>query len=276
MMVATRELLEALRMLAKDAAAAILTVYEQDFDVTRKDDRSPLTAADLASHRILVDGLHALTPEIPVLSEECADLDVTERRGWARYWCVDPLDGTRGFAKGGDEFTVNIALVEDGSPTIGVIYAPATGELYAGEPGKALAGKCDPQTAQLLELMKLISINAALPPQPRVVASDFSGRNERTGEFIKALNGVITHASSSIKFCRVAEGAADFYPRFGDVSEWDAAAGHAILKAAGGDIMLLDGSPLRYGGKNGDFLIHGFVAYSSDIAKAAALAALTR
>jgi len=267
--------LDDLIALSLAAGREIMAVRAAGIDAQTKADGSLVTIADQRAEAIIEARLKELAPDIPMLGEEAVAAGrIANCSG--RFFCVDPLDGTRGFAKGGDEFTVNIALVEDGSPTIGVIYAPATAELYAGEPGKALAGKCDPQTAQLLEPMKLIRTSAALPPQPRVVASDFSGRNERTGEFIKALNGVITHASSSIKFCRVAEGAAEFYPRFGDVSEWDAAAGHAVLKAAGGDIMLLDGSPLRYGGKNGDFLIHGFVAYSSDIAKAAALAALTR
>ena len=112
------------------------------------------------------------------------------------------------------------------------------------------------------------------PPQWRIVASDYSGRNTKTADFIKALAGATTHASSSIKFCRLAEGAADLYPRFGEVSEWDAAAGHAILRATGGDIMRLDGAALRYGDRAGKFLIKGFVAYATSEAKAAALKAL--
>ncbi|MEQ1493715.1 MAG: 3'(2'),5'-bisphosphate nucleotidase CysQ [Terricaulis sp.] len=255
------------------AGREIMAVRAAGIHAQTKADGSLVTIADQRAEAIIEARLKELAPDIPMLGEEAVAAGrIANCSG--RFFCVDPLDGTRGFAKGGDEFTVNIALVEEGTPTIGVVYAPATGELYAAEPGKSLSGKCHPQTAQLLEPVKPISARQALPQPPRVVASDFSGRNERTGEFIKALDGVITHASSSIKFCRVAEGAADLYPRFGDVSEWDAAAGHAILKAAGGDIMRLDGSALRYGGKNGDFLIHGFVAYSSDAAKRAALSAL--
>lgn len=265
--------LEDLIALALAAGREIMSVRAAGIDAQTKADGSLVTIADQRAEAIIEAGLAQLAPGVPMLGEEAVAAGrIANCSG--RFYCVDPLDGTRGFAKGGDEFTVNIALVENGAPIVGVVYAPATGELYAGEPGRALAGMCHPQTSQLLAPMKAIQAHTQLPPQPRVVASDFSGRNERTAEFIAALGGVITHASSSIKFCRVAEGAADFYPRFGDVSEWDAAAGHAILKAAGGDIMLLDGSPLRYGGKAGDFLIHGFVAYSSDTAKTAALRAL--
>jgi 3'(2'), 5'-bisphosphate nucleotidase len=265
--------LDSLIALALAAGREIMAVRDAGFDTQTKLDGSIVTLADQRAELVIEAGLKDLAPNVPMIGEEAVAEGRIPECG-ETFFCVDPLDGTRGFAKGGDEFTVNIALVENGTPTMGVVYAPATGELYAGEPGRALAGKCHPQTAQLLAPLTPIRANATLPPQPRIVASDFSGRNERTGAFIKALNGAIAHASSSIKFCRVAEGAADLYPRFGDISEWDAAAAHAILKAAGGNIMLLDGSPLRYGGRQGDFLIHGFVAYSSEAAKRAALKAL--
>lgn len=264
--------LEDLITLALAAGREIMAVRAAGIDAQTKADGSLVTIADQRAEAIIEAGLAQLAPGVPMLGEEAVAAGRIPECG-ARFFCVDPLDGTRGFAKGGDEFTVNIALIENTAPVVGVVYAPATGELYAGEPGRALAGKCHPQTSQLLQPLAPIQTSAS-SQQLRIVASDFSGRNERTGEFIAALNGVITHASSSIKFCRVAEGAADLYPRFGDVSEWDAAAGHAILKAAGGEIMRLDGSPLHYGGKNGDFLIHGFVAYSSEAAKQAALTAL--
>lgn len=265
--------LDDLIALALAAGREIMAVRAAGFDAHTKDDGSLVTIADQRAEAIIEARLAELAPDVPMLGEEAVAAGRIANCSGS-FFCVDPLDGTRGFAKGGDEFTVNIALVEDATPTIGVVYAPATGELYAGEPGKVLAGKCHPQTAQLLSPVIPISTKASLPATPRIVASDFSGRNERTAKFITSLNGVITHASSSIKFCRIAEGAADLYPRFGDVSEWDAAAGHAILRAAGGDIMLLDGSPLHYGGKNGDFLIHGFIAYANEAAKSAALKAL--
>ncbi|MGQ0532230.1 MAG: 3'(2'),5'-bisphosphate nucleotidase CysQ [Caulobacteraceae bacterium] len=265
--------LDSLIALALDAGREIISVRDKGFNAQTKLDGSLVTIADQHAELIIEQGLAGLAPEIPMLGEEAvAEGRIPELA--ARFFCVDPLDGTRGFAKGGGEFTVNIALVENAEPVMGVVYAPATGELYAGEPGRALRGKCDPQSAKLTAPLSPIATQPSPPSQTRIVASDFSGRNERTANFIAALNGVITHASSSIKFCRVAEGAADLYPRFGDVSEWDAAAGHAILKAAGGDIMRLDGAPLRYGGASGDFLIHGFVAYANEAAKSAALNAL--
>lgn len=271
-------LLDALVPLIREAGEAVMAVYATDFAVDGKADDSPVTEADRRAEGIITAGLRRLAPDIPVIGEEAVAEGTAPRIAAdddARFWLVDPVDGTKEFISRNGEFTVNIALIEHGEAIMGVIYAPATGELYAGEPGKSLAGRCHPQTSQLLEPVKPISARATLPPQLRIVASDFSGRNERTAEFIKTLDGAITHASSSIKFCRIAEGAADLYPRFGDVSQWDAAAGHAILKAAGGDIMLLDGSPLQYGGKHtADFLIHGFVAYANDAAKQAALRAL--
>jgi 3'(2'), 5'-bisphosphate nucleotidase len=267
--------LDDLITLALAAGHEIMAVRAAGFDAQTKNDGSLVTVADQRAEAIIEAGLAQLAPGVPMLGEEAVAAGRIADCS-ARFFCVDPLDGTRGFTKGGDEFTVNIALVEDGVPTIGVVYAPATGELYAGERNTAVAGQCHPQTAQLMAPLTPIVARATPPAQPRIVASDYSGRNERTGAFIAALNGVITHASSSIKLCRVAEGAADLYPRFGDVSEWDIAAGHAILRAAGGDIVLLDGSPVRYRGKDGDFLIHGFVAYSGDATRAAALRALKR
>lgn len=267
--------LDDLIALALAAGREIMSVRAAGFDAQRKADGSLVTLADQRAEAIIEAGLTQLDPGVPMLGEEAVAAGRIPECN-ARFYCVDPLDGTRGFARGGDEFTVNIALIENATAVAGVVYAPATGELFAGKPGQALAGKCHLQTSELLAPMTPIRAPTTLPPQPRIAASDFSGRNERTSNFVAALNGVITHASSSIKFCRVAEGAADLYPRFGDVNEWDAAAGHAILRAAGGDIMLLDGSPLRYGGRGGDFLIHGFVAYSCEAAAIAARSALTR
>jgi 3'(2'),5'-bisphosphate nucleotidase len=255
--------LEDLIALALAAGREIMAVRAAGFDTEKKGDGSIVTIADQRAEAIIEAGLAKLAPGVPMLGEEAASTGRIPDCG-ARFFCVDPLDGTRGFAKGGDEFTVNIALVERGLPTHGVVLAPATGDLFAGEPGRALGGREG--------ALHPIHVRAA-PAQWRIVASDFSGRDERTARFVEALDGDVTHASSSIKFCRIAEGVADLYPRFGDVCEWDAAAGHAILRAAGGDIMRLDGDPLRYGNAADKFLIHGFIAYSGDAAKAAALGA---
>lgn len=264
--------LEDLISLALNAGREIMAVRAAGFETQAKLDGSPVTLADQRAEEIIENGLARIAPGIPMLGEEAvADGRIPELG--ERFFCVDPLDGTRGFAKGGNEFTVNIAWIEDGAPNMGVVYAPATGELYAGEPGRALAARCSLKTAQPRGQPRRIKPRVRPPEQWRVVASDHSGRNAATASFVAALDGVTTHASSSIKFCRVAEGAADLYPRFGDVSEWDAAAGHAILSAAGGGIMGLDGAPLRYGAST-HFLIHGFVAYASTAAAKAARKAL--
>lgn len=262
-------LLDDLIALALAAGREIMAVREAGFETLKKGDGSPVTIADQRAEALIEAGLAKLAPSVPMLGEESVEAGRIPELG-ARFFCVDPLDGTRGFAKGGNNFTVNIALIEDGAPRVGVIYAPARGEIYAGEPGRALRGHAEGGSLGALEAMRVS------PPGDvwRIVASDHSGRDKETKRFIAALAGTTAHASSSIKFCRLAEGEADLYPRFGDVCEWDAAAGHAILNAAGGGVMRLDGAPLRYGEGADDFLIHGFVAYASDAAKTAALAAL--
>jgi len=265
--------LEDLIAIAIAAGREIMAVRDAGFDTQTKGDGSIVTIADQRAEAIIEAGLSKLAPGVPMLGEESVAAGrIANCSG--KFFCVDPLDGTRGFAKGGDEFTVNIALVENAAPSFGVVYAPATGELYAGEPGAAFRARCDIATAQPLTPLERIAASAATSAQWRIIASDFSGRNERTGAFIALLGGVTAHASSSIKFCRLAEGAADLYPRFGDVSEWDAAAGHAILSAAGGGIMRLDGAPLQYGNPGDNFLIRGFIAYANETAKTAALDAI--
>ena len=268
-----RPSLDSLIALALAAGREIMAVRDAGFDTQTKLDGSIVTLADQRAEMVIENGLKALAPDLPMIGEEAVAEGRIPECGDA-FFCVDPLDGTKGFAKGGDEFTVNIALIEDATPAIGVVYAPATGELYAGEPGRALKALCEPHTARLITPFEEMASPLSPPSRWRIVASDFSGRNDHTTKFIAALDGVVAHASSSVKFCRLAEGAADLYPRFGEVSEWDAAAGHAILRAAGGDVMRLDGAPLCYGDRAGGFLIKSFVAYASEDARAAALNAL--
>lgn len=265
--------LDALVSLALAAGREINAVREAGFDAQTKLDGSVVTIADQRAEAIIEAGLKTLAPDIPMIGEEAVAEGRIPECG-ERWFCVDPLDGTKGFAKGGDEFTVNIALIERGVPVLGVVYAPASGELFAGEPGAARAARCDPLTAEIVKPFAPIAANTAAHSPWRIVASNTSGRDAKTTGFIGALEGVPAHASSSIKFCRIAEAEADLYPRFGNVSEWDAAAGHAILRAAGGDIMRLDGAPLRYGDRDGRFLIRGFIAYANQAAKQAALTAL--
>jgi 3'(2'),5'-bisphosphate nucleotidase len=267
--------LEDLITLARDAGREIMAVRAAGFETQTKLDGSPVTLADQRAEALIEAGLRRLAPDLPMIGEEAFAAGRIPECG-ARFFCVDALDGTRGFAKGGDEFTVNIALVEAGAPVMGVVFAPATGELYAGEPGRALFARFDLNTGQARTPLAPIAATAQPSSPWRIVASDYSGRNERTSSFVTVLSGVTTHASSSIKFCRVAEGAADLYPRFGEVCEWDAAAGHAVLSAVGGGVMALDGAPLRYGNRDDNFRIRGFVAFASAASARAALDAITR
>lgn len=251
----TPEQREAVIALAEEAARRILAVYATAFDVEHKDDASPLTAADLASHACIVEGLERITPEIPVLSEESAEGVATDlRRRWPLLWVVDPLDGTREFVKRNGEFTVNIALVEDGVARFGVIQQPVTGALWHAEPGRGA-------------FRREAGVDAAIATRrpavaPLRVAASRSHRDTRTEGFIAGLGEVEPMAQgSSLKFCRIAEGGMDVYPRFGPTSEWDTAAGQAIVEAAGGLVVDSRGRPLRYNQRdtllNGDFLALG-------------------
>ncbi|HET7266812.1 MAG TPA: 3'(2'),5'-bisphosphate nucleotidase CysQ [Oleiagrimonas sp.] len=247
--------LEAVCKLAAKAAEAIMLVYARDdFDVREKDDHSPLTAADLASHRVIVEGLRALTPEIPVLSEESADIDWDTRRQWSRYWLVDPLDGTREFLKRNGEFTVNVALIDNHASVMGVVLVPVTGDLYAASVNHGAFVRKHGAGQTTLRTRK--------PAAPLVVAGSRSHASERQlallsglGEYTKIPMG------SSLKFCLIADGQADLYLRAGPTSEWDTAAAQCVLEQAGGAVMQLDGVPLAYNTKasllNPEFLAVG-------------------
>ncbi len=241
--------------IARDAAARILEVYETAFDVEHKADASPLTAADLASHHCIVDGLQRLTPDIPVLSEESADSVSTQlRRQWDVLWVVDPLDGTREFVKRNGEFTVNIALVDNGVAVFGVIQQPATGALWHGAHGAGAFRREGDRDVAIRTRQPAVS--------PLRVAASRSHRDTRTEAFMQRMGETEPMAQgSSLKFCRIAEGAMDVYPRFGPTSEWDTAAGQVILEAAGGVVVDPRGRPLRYNQRdtvlNGDFLALG-------------------
>ncbi len=255
--------------LAVRAAGRILDVYERGADadagndgigLSHKADNSPLTAADLAAHRCIIEGLAALTPDIPVLSEESAhEVSSEERRRWSRLWLVDPLDGTREFVKRNGEFTVNIALIEDGVATFGVIQAPVTGDVWWGDRAHG-AYRRDSNSNEIA-----LSVRSPAPVQLRVAASR-SHRDARTEAFMTkmAAERGETHdvsVGSSLKFCRIAEGAIDIYPRFGPTNEWDTAAGQIVLEAAGGAVIDPQGRPFRYNQRdrvlNGDFIALG-------------------
>ena len=248
------EWVEPVLQLAREAGAAIMRIYVEDFSVEHKDDQSPLTAADMAAHHLIVAGLKQLTPAIPVLSEESASIAWDERQTWRRYWLVDPLDGTREFVKRNGEFTVNIALIDDGIPVLAVVQAPATGTLWHATRGHG-AFRRDGDVDTRLQARR-----PALAPL-RIAASR-SHRDPRTEAMMQRIGATeAMPLGSSLKFCRLAEGGMDVYPRFGPTSEWDTAAGQCVLEAAGGVVIDLQGRPLRYNQRdtilNGDFLALG-------------------
>ena len=245
-------LLEPLVRLSREAGAAILRVYATDFDVRHKADRSPVTDADLQAEHVIVAALSALTPGVPIVSEEAAS-EAKAPQVAERFWLVDPLDGTREFVKRNGEFTVNIALVQDRRPVLGLIYAPVLQRLYLGAPGHGAYAEMDGQRRPITCRQP--------PPEGLVVVTSRS--HQPTQAWLAMLRGrpVAAHrtAGSSLKFGLVASGEADIYPRTGRTWEWDTAAGHAIVAAAGGHVTDADGAELRYG-KPG-FVNPGFVAY---------------
>lgn len=239
--------------LAEEAGAAILKVRARGFAVVRKEDFSPVTEADHAAEAIIVAGLRAATPDIPVIAEE----EVAGGRVTAparSCWLVDPLDGTREFASGKDEFVVNIGLVRDGNAALGAVFIPALDELFTGIVGVG-AWKRDKADTK--------AIHTRAPPAAglTVVASRLHGDTARLGEFLAGRHVARTiNFGSALKFCRLAEGVADLYPRFGRTMEWDTAAPQAVLEAAGGRVVTTDGARLRYakpGWENPHFICWG-------------------
>ncbi|WP_327439144.1 3'(2'),5'-bisphosphate nucleotidase CysQ [Pseudomonas donghuensis] len=232
--------------LARQAGKAILPYWRADVAVTAKADESPVTAADLAAHEVIAQGLRVLAPEIPVLSEEDCNIPLSERQGWQRWWLVDPLDGTKEFIAGTEEFTVNIALIEQGRVVFGVVAIPTNGRCYYGGKGfgawlEAVAG-----------VPEVINVRTAPPAGERftVVAS----RRHSSPQQDALLAGLslavgeleLANIGSSLKFCLLAEGAADCYPRLAPTSQWDTAAAQGVLEGAGGEVLGLDGQAFVY------------------------------
>jgi 3'(2'), 5'-bisphosphate nucleotidase len=233
-------LLEAVIPIAEAAGRETLRFYG-NAAATAKTDGSPVTAADTAAEAVILPALRALTPGIPAVSEEEAAAGLTPEVSGRRFWLVDPLDGTKEFLSGNGEFTVNIALIEDGQPVLGVVNIPARGQTFAG------AG---PGTARLIENGTSRTLKVRRPPAEglTVVGSRSHGDAEAMERFLGGLKvAEFRPAGSSLKLCLVAAGEADCYPRLGTTMEWDIAAGHAVLAAAGGRVEELDGSPFRYG-----------------------------
>jgi len=246
---------QGLLTIAQSAGQAVLQVYHRDFVVEHKADESPLTEADLAAHGVIVEGLAELEPGVPVLSEEGADIPFAKRSRWSRYWLIDPLDGTREFVKRNGEFTVNIALIENGVPTAGVVHVPVSGISYLGQAGLG-AWKIDADgSAEVISACDKVQ-------RPVRVAGSRSHAGDSLKRFLKHLGEHrILSMGSSLKLCLVAEGAADVYPRLGPTSEWDTAAAQAVVEAAGGLVTDTQLRPLRYNTKdsllNPHFIVFG-------------------
>jgi 3'(2'), 5'-bisphosphate nucleotidase len=249
------ELLAGITDIARRAAAEVLAVYRSgEFATRAKSDDSPLTAADLRSHRLIVAALGELTPGLAVLSEESAHAPYRVRREWQRYWLVDPLDGTREFLGGNGEFTINIALIEGRAPLLGVVHVPVSDVSYQGLSGHG-AWRQDGGGVR-----RAIRVAARSAAPVRVVGSR-SHRGDSLTRFLERLGPhQLLPVGSAVKFCLVAEGSADVYPRLGPTSEWDTAAAHAVLLGAGGTVLDLAGAPLSYNAR-AELLNPSFVAF---------------
>jgi 3'(2'), 5'-bisphosphate nucleotidase len=259
-------LLEPLRRIALRAGEEILRIYGTDFAVEQKGDSSPLTAADTRAHEVICEGLARLTPAIPVWSEESADVPAARRASWSEFWLVDPLDGTKEFVRRNGEFTVNIALIRANAPVLGVVLAPVRDEDYHGAAGAgawARRGREAPRPLQVAE-------RAANPLR---VAGSRSHADPGVTAFLARVGPHrLVSLGSSLKFCLVAAGEADVYPRLGPTCEWDTAAGQAVVECAGGRVTDLAGAPLRYNTRPGT-VNPAFVAYGDTSRDWAALLA---
>jgi len=245
------------------AGRAILDIYAGGLEVRRKDDASPVTDADEAAEEIILADLARLAPDIPVIAEEAVAAGNIPHTG-AVFFLVDPLDGTKEFIRGTGEFTVNIGLVDDGAPRLGVIYAPALGDIYiTTAAGRAVKARISPASVASLAKTAQEELHTRAPVPGRLIAAaSRSHMNDATHAFLDSHGVAETRsAGSSLKFCVIAAGEADVYPRLGPTSEWDTAAGDAILRAAGGVVLVEDGGPLRYGKAETGYLNPGFVAW---------------
>jgi 3'(2'), 5'-bisphosphate nucleotidase len=245
-----RQLLEDIAVAAREAGEAILEIVRRGFDVEHKQDSSPVTEADRAAELIILAALAKAAPGVPIIAEEEVAAGRIPAHG-DTYFLVDPLDGTKEFVRGGDDYTVNIGLIVNGIPHLGVVFAPATEQLHAGIVGEG---------AWLEDLSNRIPISTRKPGSELVAVASKSHFNQPTADYLceAAKDCGYVGIGSSLKFCIVAEGRADIYPRLSPTSEWDTAAGHAVLLAAGGRVDGPDGEPLGYGKRA--FLNRGFVA----------------
>jgi 3'(2'), 5'-bisphosphate nucleotidase len=241
-----QNLIEPVIAIAQEAGRQILSVYNSDFSVEHKDDLSPITQADLLAHQHICNSLIELTPQIPVLSEESSEDEISNRLCWQRYWLIDPLDGTKEFVSRNGEFTVNIALIENGKPILGVVFAPVLELLYWGSE----FGAFKQQGAEQAQ-----PISVASTPKREDIWRVLVSRNhlsDETLEYLKQFSNTKQRSiGSSLKFCLVAQGSADLYPRFAPTCEWDSAAAQAVVEAAGGCVLEYPKlNPLRYNRRN--------------------------
>lgn len=231
--------------IAERAGAAIIGVYDGTYTVTQKVDESPLTCADRAAHTVIAEMLSEQFPDVPMLSEEGAAVPFEMRAQWQRFWLVDPLDGTKEFIKRNGEFTVNIALIEDGVPVLGVVYVPAQQTMYWGARGDGAFMRQGDAPALPIRVRRSSEVGGL------TVVMSRSHPSAELETFLKQFQvAEALPVGSSLKLCVVAEGKADLYPRLGPTMEWDTAAGQAIVEAAGGVVSTLDGNPLRYNKEN--------------------------
>ena len=246
------ELIQSIIDVTHKAGDNIMQIYQKDFAIYEKSDESPLTEADLAAHNCIVAGLSEVS-DLPILSEESADISWQERSSWSSYWLVDPLDGTKEFIKKNGEFTVNIALIKDGEPIFGVVYAPVLEQTYVGVSGqgayKITSGERNPISPKVRasgETWKVVGSRSHQSPEIQALLESLDGETE------------LVAMGSSLKLCLVAEGAAHLYPRLGPTSEWDTGAAQAVVEAAGGKVTIIEDSadalkadvaPLRYNQK---------------------------
>lgn len=248
--------------LVRAANAEVMRVYGRPGDVQLKADQSPLTEADLASHRVLVDGLARLDPSLPVISEESGLPDYALRQTWSAYWLIDPLDGTKEFIARNGEFTVNLALIEAGRPTLGVVGVPARDQVFVGDTARQIAFRLDAAGRTELRARRYAGSRAA------IVASRRHGGERLEGvlQTLEREHGPLDlkNVGSALKLCLLAEGEADLYPRLAPTSEWDTAAAQAVLEAAGGAVLQLNGQPLVC--NKPDILNPEFVAVADPLA----------
>ncbi|MAU40213.1 MAG: 3'(2'),5'-bisphosphate nucleotidase [Kordiimonas sp.] len=255
------QLAQQIRHIALKAGAKIMEIYRQDITVAHKADNSPVTIADEAGEKIIIDGLEKLSVQYPIIAEESVNAGHIPEVG-TKFWLVDPLDGTKEFINKNGEFTVNIALIENGSPSIGVVYAPAMGNIYlATSPATATVETLTP-AGDWTDPAPLIVRPA--PTDGLTAVASRSHRDAQTDAYLEKFNiKELRSAGSSLKFCLVAAGEADLYPRFGPTMEWDTGAGHAVLKAAGGTVMTPEGQVFTYG--KADYRNGFFIAAGRDI-----------